>query len=98
MAIWLAFFAGFDFQGLWLGLLAAQGSCAVTMLVVLVRTDWDVEAQRAEKLTGIGSGSGGVFDDDDDKQEVGAEKPPKLESKEDSLSLADSDEDEQCCV
>lgn len=51
IAIWLAFFAEFDFEGLWLGLLAAQGSCAVTMLVVLGRTDWESEAQRARKLT-----------------------------------------------
>ncbi|CAI0463391.1 unnamed protein product [Linum tenue] len=52
VAVWLAFWAGFDFQGLWLGLLAAQGSCALTMLVVLGRTDWEGEARRAQKLTG----------------------------------------------
>ncbi|KAF5732332.1 MATE efflux family protein LAL5-like [Tripterygium wilfordii] len=51
VAVWLAYFAGFDFQGLWLGLLAAQFSCAVTMLVVLGRTDWEIEAQRAKELT-----------------------------------------------
>ncbi|XP_028806272.1 protein DETOXIFICATION 49-like [Neltuma alba] len=54
VAIALAFFSGFDFKGLWLGLLAAQGSCAVTMLVVLSRTDWELEAQRAKRLTGTG--------------------------------------------
>ncbi|KAK8285329.1 hypothetical protein V6Z11_D08G213700, partial [Gossypium hirsutum] len=32
VAVWLSFFAGFDFKGLWLGLLAAQGSCLLTML------------------------------------------------------------------
>ncbi|KHN15680.1 Multidrug and toxin extrusion protein 1 [Glycine soja] len=90
VAVWLGFFAGFDFQGLWLGLLAAQGSCAVTMLVVLSRTDWDAEALRAKKLTSV------VVDD---SKEVGAEKPPKAEIKEDSLlSLADSDEDKQSWV
>ncbi|KAL1342548.1 hypothetical protein HN51_029089 [Arachis hypogaea] len=51
VAIWLAFFAAFDFQGLWLGLLAAQASCALTMLLVLYATDWEFQAQRAEKLT-----------------------------------------------
>ncbi|XP_020966928.1 protein DETOXIFICATION 49-like isoform X3 [Arachis ipaensis] len=51
VAIWLAFFASFDFQGLWLGLLAAQASCALTMLLVLYATDWEFQAQRAEKLT-----------------------------------------------
>ncbi|XP_015878020.1 protein DETOXIFICATION 49 [Ziziphus jujuba] len=52
VALGLSFFAGFDFLGLWLGLLAAQGCCALTMLVVLGRTDWNSEAQRAIKLTG----------------------------------------------
>ncbi|QCE08236.1 protein DETOXIFICATION 49-like [Vigna unguiculata] len=93
VAVWLGFFAGFDFQGLWLGLLAAQGSCAVTMLVVLSRTDWDAEAQRANKLTSV------VVVDDDDSKKFGAEKPPKAEIKEDSLSsLAESDEDKQSWV
>ncbi|KAF8412325.1 hypothetical protein HHK36_000286 [Tetracentron sinense] len=51
VAVGLGFFWGFDFQGLWLGLLAAQGSCVVTMLIVLGRTDWDCQAQRAQELT-----------------------------------------------
>ncbi|XP_061353878.1 protein DETOXIFICATION 49-like [Gastrolobium bilobum] len=91
VSIWLAFFTGYDFQGLWLGLLAAQGSCAVTMLVVLSRTDWEFEAQRAKKLTGTC-----VVDDNQEVDD--AEKPPKPESKEDSFSSADSDEDEQSWV
>ncbi|BAT94178.1 hypothetical protein VIGAN_08075500 [Vigna angularis var. angularis] len=95
VAVWLGFFAGFDFQGLWLGLLAAQGSCAVTMLVVLSRTDWDFEALRAKKLTSVVV----VDDDDDGSKKVGAEKAPKAEIKEDSLSsLAESDEDKQSWV
>ncbi|CAH9059550.1 unnamed protein product [Cuscuta epithymum] len=52
VAVGLSFFGGFDFEGLWLGLLAAQFSCMVTMLVVLLRTDWELEARRAEELTG----------------------------------------------
>ncbi|XP_062120522.1 protein DETOXIFICATION 49-like [Humulus lupulus] len=52
LALVLSFFAGFDFKGLWLGLLAAQGCCALTMLVVLGQTDWNSEAQRAKLLTG----------------------------------------------
>lgn len=52
VAVVLGFYAGFDFQGLWLGLLAAQGSCMVTMLIVLTLTDWEFEAQRAKNLTG----------------------------------------------
>lgn len=53
VAVGLSFYAGFDFEGLWLGLLAAQASCMVTMLLVLLHTDWDFEAQRAKELTGI---------------------------------------------
>lgn len=51
VAVWLSFYAGFDFKGLWLGLLAAQGSCVVTMLLVLSRTDWIRETERAKELT-----------------------------------------------
>ncbi|KAJ8766212.1 hypothetical protein K2173_021729 [Erythroxylum novogranatense] len=52
VAIWLCFYAGYDFKGLWLGLLAAQGSCVVTMSFVLLRTDWELQALRAKELTG----------------------------------------------
>ncbi|PSS11441.1 Protein DETOXIFICATION like [Actinidia chinensis var. chinensis] len=52
VAVWLSFYTEFNFRGLWLGLLAAQGSCMVTMLIVLSRTDWERQAQRAEVLTG----------------------------------------------
>ncbi|XP_054823572.1 protein DETOXIFICATION 49-like [Prosopis cineraria] len=51
VALWLSFFAGFDFKGLWLGLMAAQASCMVTMLFVLARTNWEGQAQRAQELT-----------------------------------------------
>ncbi|TKY55348.1 MATE efflux family protein 6 [Spatholobus suberectus] len=50
VAVWLGFFAGFDFKGLWLGMLAAQGSCMMTMMFVLARTNWDGQALRAKEL------------------------------------------------
>ena len=50
VAVGLGFYAGFDFQGLWLGLLAAQASCVVTMLVVLNRTDWELDRSSASLL------------------------------------------------
>nr|XP_025888212.1 protein DETOXIFICATION 49-like isoform X2 [Solanum lycopersicum] len=51
IAIWLSFYMGFDFKGLWLGLLGAQGSCAVTMmLIILVKTNWEDQARRAKEL------------------------------------------------
>lgn len=60
VAVVLGFFMGFDFEGLWMGMLAAQMSCVVTMLVVLGRTDWEFQAERAKELTtGGGCGGGG---------------------------------------
>ncbi|CAA0840738.1 MATE efflux family protein [Striga hermonthica] len=51
----VAFLMGFvmemGFAGLWLGLLAAQASCALLMMVVLGRTDWTAQADRARELT-----------------------------------------------
>ncbi|KAL8543782.1 hypothetical protein ACS0TY_004365 [Phlomoides rotata] len=51
VAVLLSFRFGFDFKGLWMGLLAAQGCCAVAMLFVLVTTDWEFQALRAKDLT-----------------------------------------------
>ncbi|KAL0347559.1 UNVERIFIED_CONTAM: protein DETOXIFICATION 53 [Sesamum calycinum] len=39
------------FQGLWMGLVAAQAACMSMMLYTLARTDWKHEAKRAEELT-----------------------------------------------
>ncbi|KAH7692414.1 Multi antimicrobial extrusion protein [Dioscorea alata] len=65
----LAFWFGFDFKGLWLGLLAAQVTCVVLMLVVIRRTDWDSQAQRAQRLTGAAAAAGGHDHDDVVKDE-----------------------------
>ncbi|KAJ9186895.1 hypothetical protein P3X46_002415 [Hevea brasiliensis] len=51
VAILMGFVAKMGFAGLWLGLLAAQASCAILMLYVLCRTDWIVQAERARELT-----------------------------------------------
>ncbi|KAL0392175.1 UNVERIFIED_CONTAM: protein DETOXIFICATION 48 [Sesamum radiatum] len=57
----VAFFMGFGlklgFAGLWLGLLAAQGCCALLMLFVLCRTDWILQVERAKELTKAQSSS-----------------------------------------
>ncbi|XP_062221027.1 protein DETOXIFICATION 49-like [Phragmites australis] len=55
VALVLAFWYHYDFQGLWLGLLAAQAACVVRMLLVIGRTDWAAEAKRAQLLTGAGA-------------------------------------------
>ncbi|KAI9080821.1 hypothetical protein K1719_037223 [Acacia pycnantha] len=75
VAIALAFYAGFDFEGLWLGLLAAQGSCAVTMLVVLSRTDWELEAQRAKTLTETGDAETEEMLKDEESQQDSSSAP-----------------------
>ncbi|GAB2252507.1 hypothetical protein Droror1_Dr00005354 [Drosera rotundifolia] len=64
VAVWLGFFGGFDFEGLWLGLMAAQAAAVVSMVVVLGRTDWEGEARRAKVLTD-GCDDGGVCGVDD---------------------------------
>eukprot|EP01018_Ginkgo_biloba_P006097 Gb_01707 [translate_table: standard] len=52
VAMVLSFLFDLGFVGLWLGLLAAQATCAILMLLVLLRTDWSLQAFRAKQLTG----------------------------------------------
>ncbi|PIN08595.1 putative membrane protein, predicted efflux pump [Handroanthus impetiginosus] len=75
VAVGLAFFYKMDFPGLWLGLLAAQASCMVTMMLVLLRTDWEFEARKAEELTG---GYKSILDENEEVDE-------KNQNKEDCL-------------
>ncbi|CAI9274017.1 unnamed protein product [Lactuca saligna] len=87
VAVVLGFFMGFDFEGLWLGMLAAQMSCVVTMLVVLGRTDWEFEAERAKELTegggdGNGNGNGDVVVADNEEIKGEEYKLIKAENKE----------------
>ncbi|XP_028802191.1 protein DETOXIFICATION 48-like [Neltuma alba] len=51
VAMLLGFVLKMGFAGLWLGLLAAQASCAALMMFVLVRTDWKEQVRRARDLT-----------------------------------------------
>ncbi|XP_074564101.1 protein DETOXIFICATION 48-like [Curcuma longa] len=51
VAVLLGFVGKMGLLGLWLGLLAAQSSCAVLMALALTRTDWMAEAERARELT-----------------------------------------------
>ncbi|KAF7852382.1 hypothetical protein BT93_L0929 [Corymbia citriodora subsp. variegata] len=85
VGVGLAFFLGFDFKGLWLGLLAAQASCLVAMLIVLGFTDWESQAKRAQELTRAGDHAAAVIDSEDDE----AKKPLIAEIKEDSLNLSE---------
>lgn len=59
----VAAMAGFRFRlgflGLWLGLVAAQASCACFMLYTVWRTDWKAQVERAKELTGDETGEKG---------------------------------------
>ncbi|KAK1415309.1 hypothetical protein QVD17_31088 [Tagetes erecta] len=72
VAVVLGFYVGYDFEGLWLGMLAAQMCCVVVMMVVLWLTDWEVEVERAKELTQGCCGGG------DDKSEETKEEKCKL--------------------
>lgn len=50
IAILLGFVARLGFPGLWLGMLAAQLTCAAMMFFVLIRMDWTVEMEKAREL------------------------------------------------
>ncbi|KAL5069268.1 hypothetical protein RYX36_020155 [Vicia faba] len=89
VSIWLAFYGGYDFQGLWLGLLAAQGSCAVTMLIVVYKTDWKFEASRARNLV-TGSESGEI----DQEKLLGSENNELFLTFVDDVEDEDEDEDD----
>ncbi|KAG6548352.1 hypothetical protein Mapa_010131 [Marchantia paleacea] len=52
VAVAMAFWWGIGFEGLWYGLLCAQTACAISVLFVVLRTDWAYEALRARQLTG----------------------------------------------
>ncbi|XP_074283604.1 protein DETOXIFICATION 51-like [Silene latifolia] len=51
VAIGLTFYLGVGFNGLWIGLLAAQISCAGLLFFVVGTTDWVNQAKMAELLT-----------------------------------------------
>ncbi|KAL3514315.1 hypothetical protein ACH5RR_027032 [Cinchona calisaya] len=51
VAILMGFVLKMGFAGMWIGLLAAQVSCAILMLYVLCTSDWIVQVERAKQLT-----------------------------------------------
>lgn len=52
VAVALAFWLKVGFGGLWYGLLVAQIACALSIMFVVLKTDWEFEAARAQQLTG----------------------------------------------
>ncbi|XP_057973320.1 protein DETOXIFICATION 54 [Malania oleifera] len=74
IAVGLAFWLKIGFSGLWFGLLSAQVACAISILyVVLVRTDWEGEAMKAKKLTGVEMRpciNGGIDENGEDREEL----------------------------
>ncbi|CAM6086547.1 unnamed protein product [Calypogeia fissa] len=72
VAVVLAFSWKVGFEGLWYGLLAAQTACAISVLFVVLRTDWSFEALRAKQLAGRSGDFGAVVEM--------YEPPPSLKS------------------
>ncbi|XP_068640922.1 protein DETOXIFICATION 48-like [Aristolochia californica] len=64
VALALGFWVGMGFVGLWLGLLAAQLSCAVALGLLVVRTDWNLQVKRAGDMIGAGDGRSGEEGDE----------------------------------
>ncbi|KAI3817950.1 hypothetical protein L1987_11752 [Smallanthus sonchifolius] len=89
VAVVLGFYMGFDFEGLWLGMLAAQMTCVVVMLVVLGRTDWEVEAERAKEVTYGGSGFVNGDGDSEESKEENCKLINPANKEEESMGLGD---------
>ncbi|KAL0437997.1 UNVERIFIED_CONTAM: protein DETOXIFICATION 54, partial [Sesamum latifolium] len=69
VAVLLAFWFGFGFSGLWLGLLSAQAACAISVLYfVLCCTDWESEAVKASTLTSPEMGNEWSSDDEEEQE------------------------------
>ncbi|KAL5996183.1 Protein DETOXIFICATION 55 [Asimina triloba] len=58
VAVVLAFVFRLGFMGLCYGLLAAQVACALSVVTVISRTDWDKESLKAKDLVGRGIACG----------------------------------------
>ncbi|KAL0326285.1 UNVERIFIED_CONTAM: protein DETOXIFICATION 54 [Sesamum radiatum] len=69
VAVLLAFWFGFGFSGLWLGLLSAQAACAISVLYsVLCCTDWESEAVKASTLTSPEMGNEWSSEDEEEQE------------------------------
>ncbi|XP_002978667.2 protein DETOXIFICATION 48 [Selaginella moellendorffii] len=90
VAMLLGFALDVGFVGLWFGLLAAQGSCLVLMLFAVGRTDWELQAFRAQELTGSSNSS-----TPSSSGKIGAANSIDGGSKVFELGCLDSDEDEE---
>lgn len=84
VAILMGFVVKLGFAGLWIGLLAAQATCALMMIYVLCTTDWMVQVERAMQLTmassncnppllpiSVSSSSSYCSEDDDEEDDNG---------------------------
>lgn len=65
IAVVLAFVWKLGFLGLCYGLLAAQIACAVSILAVVYKTDWERESLKAKDLVGMGNSSSDAFSMED---------------------------------
>ncbi|XP_031110181.1 protein DETOXIFICATION 49 [Ipomoea triloba] len=95
VAVWLSFYGGFDFQGLWVGLLAAQASCMLTMLVVLLRTDWEFEAKRSVEQTTTGAVVVVIWNNNNNNNNINIGGGESEEEEEEAPAFHEEDDDDQ---
>ncbi|KAF4358226.1 hypothetical protein CsatB_006586 [Cannabis sativa] len=70
VAVGLAFWLKIGFPGLWFGLMSAQLACVVSILyVVLLHTDWEAEALKAQKLAGVEMSTSACIEEGETKYE-----------------------------
>ncbi|CAL2235877.1 unnamed protein product [Prunus armeniaca] len=91
VAMLMGFVVKMGFAGLWLGLLAAQGSCALLMLYVLRTTDWNAQVKRARELTQASASSSTT----PPILPISSSPPGSKNSKEPSKKLQVEDDDDE---
>ncbi|XP_008219166.1 PREDICTED: protein DETOXIFICATION 48 [Prunus mume] len=91
VAMLMGFVVKMGFAGLWLGLLAAQGSCALLMFYVLRTTDWNAQVKRARELTQASASSSTT----PPILPISSSPPGSKNSKEPSKKLQVEDDDDE---
>lgn len=91
VAMLMGFVVKMGFAGLWFGLLAAQGSCALLMFYVLRTTDWNAQVKRARELTQASASSSTT----PPILPISSSPPGSKNSKEPSKKLQVEDDDDE---
>ncbi|KAM0977007.1 hypothetical protein ACFX2I_019797 [Malus domestica] len=85
VAMLMGFVVKMGFAGLWLGLLAAQGSCALLMFYVVCTTDWNLQVKRSKDLTQASSASASAASTTSSILPISSPPPPSSDHKDPNL-------------